>query len=63
MLDLGTGSRDFLDAETARSVLAPLLAAGAAHKQVSGPRAMRQQDAPEMRKPAERGAQYMHDYI
>lgn len=33
VLDL-TGSRDFLDAETARQVLAPLLAAGAAHKQV-----------------------------
>jgi len=32
-LDL-TGSRDFLDAETARQVLAPLLAANAAHKQV-----------------------------
>lgn len=34
VLDL-TGSRDFLDAETARQVLAPLLAAGAAHKHVS----------------------------
>lgn len=32
-LDL-TGSRDFLDAETARQVLAPLLAANAAHRQV-----------------------------
>jgi hypothetical protein len=35
VLDL-TGSRDFLDAETARQVLGPLLAAGAAHKHVSG---------------------------
>lgn len=34
MLDLA-GSRDFLDAETARHVLGPLLLAGAAHKHVS----------------------------